>query len=130
MSVEVVFVPNPIQEREPRLAQHLEEVVLAALGNQDPSAPGPIRVRFQVWEGEEVLKYVCKVECASVRTIDMAEPPWRWWSPLFESPLELAAELREALALRQARRRTASEPAGATLAPAETWGWGAGLRVG
>lgn len=128
MGLEVVS-PNPIQERDPRLARQFEHVVREALRGLDGLAePGPIHVRFSVWEGDDVARYVCKVECAGTNGFEAPEPPWRWWSGLVETPQDLAQALREAVRARQARRR--GRPDGRrTPPPPERWGWAGELQL-
>ena len=119
MAMELVVSPNPIQERDARLARHFEQVVAEALrGREDLVGSAPVRVRFHVWDGDDVARYVCKVECSDAPGAHLEEPPWRWWSPLVQTPQELAQELREAL-----RRRARPEEA-RPEEPAERWGWG------
>jgi hypothetical protein len=69
--------------------------VRAALGEIDES----VSVRFGVWVGDDGrTRYVCKVETAPAEPFGCAQ--WRWWSPLFETPEELQAALRDALSRR------------------------------
>jgi hypothetical protein len=118
MSVEIVFSPSPMQERDPRLARQFERVVLEALRSKEVSpADGTVHVRFHLWEGDDVPRYVCKVECAGVASVHLEEPPWRWWSGLVETPQELGQALRAAV--RGRRRRAAPTPCPAV--PAGEW---------
>jgi len=107
------FRENPIRQQDQRLGEEFEDAVLDALRQE--SLP-PVDVRFNVWHDGDVLQFVCKVEGRSAPALYVRELPWRWWSPLVQTPAELGAHLRAAL---RARGRTAD--------PAETptfgWGW-------
>lgn len=130
MPVELVFTSTPIQQRDPRLARQFEQAVADALGgHEDAAAPGPVHVRFSVWEGDDVPRYVCKVECASVCTMEQGEPAWRWWSRLVETPLELGQELREAARARRAAVRGSARPSQEPARPVERWGWAGELTL-
>lgn len=129
MGLQVQFSPNPIQERDPRLARQFEHVVSEALRGQDALAePGTVQVRFSVWDGDNVPRYVCKVECSGTVGIETAEPPWRWWSGLVETPHDLGQALREAVRARVARRRIRGSDAHRPPAP-ERWGWAGEMQV-
>ena len=121
MAMDVVFAPNPIQQRDPRLARQFEQVVSEALRAADGLAGGSVTVRFNTWDGDEVARYVCKVECSGEPALGLEEPPWRWWSGLVETPQELGQELRDALRAQGRRRARPEEPRAA--APVERWGW-------
>lgn len=126
MEFQLVFVRNPIQDRDPRLARQFEQTVAEVLRSHDHGDFGLVEVRFHVWYGEDAVKYVCKVECPSARSMEMDEPPWRWWSGLVETAQELDRELREAVGARFARA-TRKEPA-AERQP-ERWGWAGELTL-
>lgn len=123
MGLEIAFSPNPILERDPRLARQFEHVVLEALRGQAAlSKQGPVQVRFHVWDGDDLPRYVCKVECAGVTGFESTEPPWRWWSGLVETPQDLGQALREAVRTRRGLARARSEARASFPAP-EHWGW-------
>ena len=128
--VDVEIVSNPIRKRDPQLARQFEQVVTDALAGHDDSAdPGPLQVRFNVWHAERVC-YVCKVECPSIRTLDMQEPPWRWWSSLVETPQELGEQLREAVRAHTAlRRQGRRQPVPLAAQASERWGWAGELTL-
>jgi hypothetical protein len=130
MSFDVVFSPNPIQERDPRLARQFEQVVLETLRAQEAAlAAGTVQVRFHLWSGDDAVpRYVCKVECGGAPSLEMEDPPWRWWSGLVETPQELGQELREALRS-SARRRGSADAHPPAPAPPERWGWAGDLQL-
>lgn len=120
MAIDLQFQPNPIHEREPLLARAFEEAVRGALEDAPALAPAPLRVRFAVWEGDEV-RYVCKVEAASAASLEPGPPAWRFWSGLVATPEELGEQIADAV-----RARTSPRPAPARAARAalqEHWGW-------
>jgi hypothetical protein len=128
MAIDVVFAPNPIQQRDPRLARQFEQVVSEALRAADGLAGGgPVTVHFNAWDGDDVARYVCKVECSGAPGPALEEPPWRWWSALVETPRELGQELRDALRA-QARRRARPEEPRAEVA-VERWGWAGEMQL-
>jgi hypothetical protein len=128
MGVEVRFSPNPIEQRDARIARQFEHVVLEALRGWEALAePGPIQVQFHVWDGDDVPRYVCKVECSGSIGIERSEPPWRWWSGLLESPQDLGQALREAIRARLARRRDRSDAQ--RPAPQDRWGWAEEMQL-
>lgn len=128
MAMDVIFAPNPIQQRDPRLARQFEQVVSEALRAAEGLAGGgPVTVRFNAWDGDDAARYVCKVECAGDASLGLEEPPWRWWSALVETPQQLGQELRDALRA-QVRRRTRPEEPRAE-APVERWGWAGEMQL-
>jgi hypothetical protein len=130
MAVDLVFASGPLHQRDSRLALQFEQAVAEALrAHEEAVADGPVRVSFGVWDGEDVPRYVCKVECASRCTMETPEPAWRWWSALVETPHELGQQLREAA---RARRSAAQRPSAPSPAPAESmerWGWAGELTL-
>ena len=58
-----------------------------------------LEVSFGVWEGDDGVQFVCKVEAPPGDPLG-SEPPWRWWSPLFRTHEELRAELATMVARR------------------------------
>ena len=128
MAMDVIFSPNPIHQRDARLARQFEQVVAEALrSREDLAGDAPVCVRFHVWEGDDVPRYVCKVECSGAAALNMEDPPWRWWSPLVETPQELGQELRDAL--RTAGRRHARPDEPQAEAPVERWGWAGEMQL-
>lgn len=73
----------------------LQSAVRTALGDTEEA----VSVRFGVWTGDGLTRYLCKVETPPAGPF--GEEQWRWWSPLFETPEELASALREAVVRRQ-----------------------------
>jgi hypothetical protein len=111
MPLEVLFAPAPFDPHDARLLTQFEQVVLDALRSKERAVTGgAVHVRFQLWEGDEGPRYVCKVECASASSVHLEEPPWRWWSGLVETPLELGQQLRDALLTCERRRRRCQAP--------------------
>lgn len=127
MATDVVFAPNPIHQRDPRLARQFEQVVADALRSVADLPGGPVTVRFNLWDGEDAARYVCKVECAGGPDLGTEDPPWRWWSGLVETPQELGQELGDGLRARARRRARPEEPRDAV--PAERWGWAGEMRL-
>lgn len=100
----IQFGDNPIWSHDARLGQAFEQAVWTVLRDQQKE---PVHVRFNVWQDEpDGLRFVCKVEAVGGAGSDMRQPPWRWWSPLVQTPDELGSELEQAMARRQ-RRETA-----------------------
>jgi hypothetical protein len=58
-----------------------------------------LAVSFGIWEGDEGLEFICKVETPPGDPLS-SEAPWRWWSRLFRTPDELRAELNTMVARR------------------------------
>jgi hypothetical protein len=128
MAMNLVFAPNPIQQRDPRLARHFEQVVSEVLRAAEAlCGGGPVAVRFHAWDGDDAARYVCKVECSDGPGLEMGEPPWRWWSGLVETPQELAQALGDALRAQSRRRARNEEPREA--AAVERWGWAGELQL-
>ena len=73
----------------------LQSAVQTALGDTEE----PVSVRFGVWTDDGLTRYLCKVETPPAGPF--GDEQWRWWSPLFETPEELASALREAVVRRQ-----------------------------
>ena len=89
----IQFPDNPLWSHDP------------ALGSAFEQAEGPVHVRFNVWRGTpDRVSYVCKVEMAGENGGRPALP-WRWWSPLVETPDELKGQLSEAVRRRQSASR-------------------------
>src|SRR5215212_6889958 len=127
MAMDVIFSTNPIHERDSRLARQFEQAVAEALrGGEDVAGDARVSVRFNVWDGDDVPRYVCKVECSGADARDREAAPWRWWSPLVETPQELGQELRDAL--RAAGRRRARPDDPRPEAAVERWGWGGEMQ--
>ena len=113
-------VHNPIGRMDAGLARQFESAVVTALGEERAEE---LVIRFGVWHGEEDgPRFHCKIEAAPQARLG-APPAWRWWSPLVQTPAELASHVREAM---RGRRRTADEPAVAI----EFWGWAAVGQAG
>ena len=71
----------------------------------------PLHVRFGIWrEGFDGMKFVCKVEYASV-PCPTRQLPWTWWSSLVRTPEDLGFELQKALVARQKRQVAAAAAA-------------------
>jgi len=119
MPIDLVFAPNPLDESAPALARAFEQAVRDALRGAGPELAPPLRVRFALWEDDEV-RYVCKVEGAGAPSLKSAAPAWRFWSGLVATPEELADQIRESLATREAPRPVAPRP---MRLPEERWGW-------
>jgi hypothetical protein len=58
-----------------------------------------LTVSFGIWDDGDGVQYVCKIE-TPLRDPSSAQPPWRWWSPLFRTAEELRAELAQVVARR------------------------------
>jgi hypothetical protein len=107
---EIQFRPHTVAD--PSVAQSFEHAVWSVLKSR--SLP-PRCVRFSPWKLDDgSLQYVCKVEMDP--RFCLGELPWRWWSPLVDTPQQLAACLEDALAARAvqasprpARTRAAAE---------------------
>lgn len=67
--------------------------VLQGLDEED------LTVSFGIWQGDDGVQFVCKVETAPGDPLS-SEPPWRWWSRMFRTPDELRAELAGMVARR------------------------------
>ena len=72
-------------------------------------------VSFGIWEGDEGVEFVCKVETPLGDPLS-SEAPWRWWSRLFRTPEELGAELKTMVARRLESREGPSAISTATEA--------------
>ena len=97
----VEIVENPIARQDPALGAEVEAQVRQALRDEDL---GPVQVRFRVCREEpEGLRFICKVENPPRVDGDAGAPPWRWWSPLLETPAELRESLEEGLKVRRHR---------------------------
>ena len=118
MPIDLVFAPNPLDKCAPALARAFEQAVRDALRGAGTELAPPLRVRFAVWEDDEV-RYVCKVEGAGAPSLKSAAPAWRFWSGLVATPEELEDQIRESLATREAPRPPAARP----RLPEERWGW-------
>ena len=91
----VEIVENPI------LGAEVEAQVRQALRDEDL---GPVQVRFRVCREEaEGLRFICKVENPPRVDGDGGAPPWRWWSPLLETPAQFRESLEEGLKVRRQR---------------------------
>ena len=97
----VEIVENPIVGQDPTLGAEVEEQVRRALLHEDL---GPVQVRFRVCREEaEGLRFICKVENPPRVDGDGGAPPWRWWSPLLETPAQFRESLEEGLKIRRQR---------------------------
>jgi hypothetical protein len=104
----VEIVENPIAGQDPSLGAEVEAQVRQALRDEDL---GPVQVRFRVCREEsEGLRFICKVENPPRVDEDGGAPPWRWWSPLLETPAQFRESLEEGLKVR--RHRLALAPTG------------------
>jgi len=56
-----------------------------------------LTVSFGVWDGDDGVQFVCKVETPPGDPLG-SDPPWRWWSRLFRTPEELRADLARMVA--------------------------------
>jgi hypothetical protein len=102
------FLDNPIKTINPKLAESFEEAVWSVLRYAEMN---PLNVRFGVWrEGFDGMKFVCKVEYATV-PCPTKHLPWSWWSSLVRSPEDLGFELQKALVARQKRQVAAAAAA-------------------
>lgn len=119
MPIDLVFLANPIDAREPELARMFEDAVRAALADAASLGTTTLRVRFTVWEGDE-LRYVCKVEGAGAASLDAAHPAWRFWSGLVATPEELGEQIADALRARETPRPA---PVHRARPIEERWGW-------
>ena len=119
MPIDLVFLANPIDAREPALARAFEDAVRRALRDAPSLGATPLRVRFTVWVGDEV-RYVCKVEGAGAARLDAGPPAWRFWSGLVATPEELGEQIADALRARATPRPAL--PRGVTTLQ-ERWGW-------
>jgi hypothetical protein len=105
---QVEIVENPLVGQDPTLGAEVEAHVRRALRDEDL---GTVQVRFRVCREEaEGLRFICKVENPPRVDGDGGAPPWRWWSPLLETPAQLRESLEEGLKVR--RRRLALVPNG------------------
>ena len=73
-----------------------------------------LEVSFGVWEGDDGVQFVCRVETPPGDPSSSA-PPWCWWSSLFRTPEELRAQL----AMMVARRMENRETSAASLEPGD-----------
>jgi hypothetical protein len=97
----VEIMENPIVAQDPRLGAEVEAQVRHALRDEDL---GPVQVRFRVCREEaEGLRFICKVENPPRVDGDGGAPPWRWWSPLLETPAQFRESLEEGLKVRRHR---------------------------
>jgi hypothetical protein len=97
----VEIVENPIVAQDPTLGAEVEAHVQHALRDEDL---GPVQVRFRVCREEaEGLRFICKVENPPRVDGDGSAPPWRWWSPLLETPTQFRESLEEGLKVRRHR---------------------------
>jgi hypothetical protein len=97
----VEIVENPIAGQDPKLGAEVEAQVRQALRDEDL---GPVQVRFRVCREEsEGLRFICKVENPPRVDGDGGAPPWRWWSPLLETPAQFRESLEEGLKVRRHR---------------------------
>jgi hypothetical protein len=104
----IEIVENPLVGQDPTLGAEVEAQVRQALRDEDL---GPVQVRFRVCREEsEGLRFICKVENPPRVDDDGGAPPWRWWSPLLETPAQLRESLEEGLKVR--RHRLALVPTG------------------
>jgi len=102
------FLDNPIKTINPKLAEAFEEAVWSVLRYAEMN---PLNVRFGVWrEGFDGMKFVCKVEYATV-PCPTKQLPWSWWSSLVRTPEDLGFELQKALVARQKRQVAATAAA-------------------
>jgi hypothetical protein len=98
---QVEIVENPIVGQDPALGAEVEAQVRRALLHEDL---GPVQVRFRVCREEaEGLRFICKVENPPRVDGDGGAPPWRWWSPLLETPAQFRESLEEGLKIRRDR---------------------------
>jgi hypothetical protein len=98
----IQFPDNPLWSHDPALGRAFEQAVWTVLREQ---AEGPVHVRFNVWRGApDHVSYVCKVETAGENG-GRSALPWRWWSPLVQTPDELKGQLTEAVRRRQSASR-------------------------
>ena len=97
----VEIVENPLVGEDPTLGAEVEAHVHRALRDEDL---GPVQVRFRVCREEaEGLRFICKVENPPRVDGDGGAPPWRWWSPLLETPAQFRESLEEGLKIRRQR---------------------------
>jgi hypothetical protein len=97
----VEIVENPIAGQDANLGAEVEAHVRQALRDEDL---GHVQVRFRVCREEpEGLRFICKVENPPRVDGDGSAPPWRWWSPLLETPAQLRESLEEGLKVRRYR---------------------------
>ena len=97
----VDIVENPLVGHDPTLGAEVEAQVRRALLHEDL---GPVQVRFRVCREEaEGLRFICKVENPPRVDGDGTAPPWRWWSPLLETPAQFRESLEEGLKIRRNR---------------------------
>jgi len=97
----VEIVENPIVAQDPALGAEVEAQVRHVLRDEDL---GPVQVRFRVCREEaEGLRFICKVENPPRVDGDGNAPPWRWWSPLLETPTQFRESLEEGLQVRRHR---------------------------
>lgn len=97
----VEIVENPLVGEDPTLGAEVEAQVRRALRDEDL---GPVQVRFRVCREEaEGLRFICKVENPPRVDGDGGAPPWRWWSPLLETPAQFRESLEEGLKIRRQR---------------------------
>jgi hypothetical protein len=97
----VEIVENPIAAQDPDLGAEVAAQVRQALRDEDL---GPVQVRFRVCtEESDGLRFICKVENPPRVDGDGGAPPWRWWSPLLETPAQFRESLEEGLKIRRHR---------------------------
>jgi hypothetical protein len=100
------IIENPIMGHSPRLGAEVEEEVHRALRDQDL---GSVQVRFRVCQDDsDGLRFICKVENPPRVDGDGGAPPWRWWSPLLETPHQFRESLEEGLKVRRHRLAAAA----------------------
>jgi hypothetical protein len=66
-----------------------------------------LEVSFGVWEGDDGVQFICRVETPPGDPLS-SEPPWRWWSSLFRTPEELRAQLAGMVARRLGDREASA----------------------
>jgi hypothetical protein len=97
----VEILENPILGQNPSLGAEVEEQVQEALREEDL---GAVQVRFRVCQDEaDGLRFICKVENPPRVDDGDGTPPWRWWSPLLETPEQFRESLEEGLKVRRSR---------------------------
>ena len=92
---------EPDRRPGPDAGAEVEAQVQHALRDEDL---GPVQVRFRVCREEaEGFRFICKVENPPRVDDNGNAPPWRWWSPLLETPAQLRESLEEGLQIRRHR---------------------------
>lgn len=102
--VEVEVVENPLTLVDVAMGAAAEQQIRELLAGEDMAR---VEVRLRLCRLDDAATvFICKLDYAG----DGERGPWRWWSPLLETPEGLRESLQEALAVR--RRRLELAPTG------------------